>query len=93
MHLHIWTPGRRTAGLGTQFVMLSAEAFIRHFRLKRLLCEPWVKNPAPNKTRARGLPLRAALPDRARPHQLRTGRKPVRASAESTGDAGTAVRI
>ena len=53
MHLHIWTPELRAAGLGQEFLKLSANEFLRRFRLKRLLCEPWAKNPAPNKALAR----------------------------------------
>jgi RimJ/RimL family protein N-acetyltransferase len=49
MHLHMWRPELRGAGLGTEFLKQSAHMFIEKFRLKRLLCEPWVENTAPNR--------------------------------------------
>ena len=49
LHLHIWRPDFRRAGLGAEFVKQSAQIFIKTFRLKRLLCEPWAGNPAPNR--------------------------------------------
>jgi RimJ/RimL family protein N-acetyltransferase len=48
IHLHLWVGGLRKAGLGTQFFAASAADFMRRFRLKRLYCEPFAENPAPN---------------------------------------------
>ncbi|MBI3724660.1 GNAT family N-acetyltransferase [bacterium] len=49
IHLHIWHPELRRGGLGTLFFKRSANAFMKRFRLKRLLCEPRAENAAPNK--------------------------------------------
>jgi RimJ/RimL family protein N-acetyltransferase len=50
MHLHILDAERRRAGLGTQFVRLSAEEYFGVFELQRLFCEPNALNVAPNRT-------------------------------------------
>jgi len=49
IHLHLWVGGLRQAGLGTRFFAASAAEFMRRFRLKRLYCEPYAANPAPNR--------------------------------------------
>ncbi|MCU0612115.1 MAG: GNAT family N-acetyltransferase [Candidatus Eisenbacteria bacterium] len=49
IHLHLWVKDLRKAGLGTQFFAASAVEFMRAFRLKRLFCEPYAENPAPNR--------------------------------------------
>ena len=49
IHLHLWDSGLRKAGLGTRFFEASAAEFMRLFRLKRLYCEPYAENPAPNR--------------------------------------------
>jgi RimJ/RimL family protein N-acetyltransferase len=49
IHLHLWSARRRRAGLGTAFFRLSAERFARDFSLRRLYCEPFAENPAPNR--------------------------------------------
>ena len=49
IHLHLWVEDLRKAGLGTQFFAASAVEFMRAFRLKRLYCEPYAENPAPNR--------------------------------------------
>jgi RimJ/RimL family protein N-acetyltransferase len=49
IHLHLWVSGMRKAGLGTRFFEASATEFMRLFRLKRLYCEPYAENPAPNR--------------------------------------------
>jgi len=48
IHLHLWVGQLRRAGLGTRFFAASARQFMREFRLKRLYCEPYAENPAPN---------------------------------------------
>jgi len=49
IHLHLWVRGLRRSGLGSRFFLASAAEFIRRFRLKRLYCEPYADNPAPNR--------------------------------------------
>jgi RimJ/RimL family protein N-acetyltransferase len=50
MHLHIVDPQRRSAGLGTAFVRLTAAHYCQVLRLERLFCEPNAFNTAPNRT-------------------------------------------
>ncbi|HAD11208.1 MAG TPA: N-acetyltransferase [Saprospirales bacterium] len=50
MHLHLWHNSNRIKGFGTQFVRLSLPFFFDHYLLKTLYCEPYARNPAPNKT-------------------------------------------
>jgi len=49
IHLHLWNPQLRRAGLGTEFVRRSANFYFERFNLKKLVCEPWADNPAPNR--------------------------------------------
>lgn len=49
IHLHMWRPELRNAGTGAEFFKRSAQMFIERFKLKRLVCEPWAENPAPNR--------------------------------------------
>ena len=49
IHLHLWNSNLRKAGLGTEFVRRSANFFFDRFNLKKLVCEPWAENPAPNR--------------------------------------------
>lgn len=48
MHLHMWRSDLRHAGLGTIFLRKSVQVFFERFGLKKLICEPWAENPAPN---------------------------------------------
>jgi len=50
MHLHIWNDEFRKMGLGTHFLKDSIPYFFKYFKLKRLYCQPYSLNPAPNKT-------------------------------------------
>ena len=50
MHLHIWNAEVRKKGLGTTFVKMTLPYFFRNLKLKKLLCQPYALNPAPNKT-------------------------------------------
>lgn len=50
MHLHLWNSNTRKKGLGTQLVKLSLSYYFGKLKLKRLFCEPYALNPAPNKT-------------------------------------------
>ncbi len=50
MHLHIWKKDNRTKGMGLQFVKMTLPYFFRNMQLKKICCEPYALNPAPNKT-------------------------------------------
>ncbi len=50
MHLHLWNSTIRQKGLGTEFVKKSLSFFFKNLRLKKLICQPYALNPAPNKT-------------------------------------------
>lgn len=50
MHLHMWKPDTRNRGLGFDLVKQSVPFYFDQFRLKKLFCEPYTLNPAPNKT-------------------------------------------
>ena len=49
VHVHLWDPAVRRAGLGTEFLRRSLGVFLRRFALRRLYCEPFAENPAPNR--------------------------------------------
>src|SRR2546425_7524132 len=49
IHLHLWNSQLRRAGLGTEFVGRSVNFYFERFNLKKLVCEPWAGNPAPNR--------------------------------------------
>jgi RimJ/RimL family protein N-acetyltransferase len=49
MHLHSWKPQLRSAGLGTEFCRRAVIVFTHKFALKRLCCEPYAENVAPNR--------------------------------------------
>jgi RimJ/RimL family protein N-acetyltransferase len=49
LHLHLWNLKLRKVGLGTEFVRRSANFYFERFNLKKLVCEPWAENPAPNR--------------------------------------------
>lgn len=50
MHLHILHPERRQQGNGTFFVRQTAKLYVETLRIKRLFCEPYALNAAPNRT-------------------------------------------
>jgi RimJ/RimL family protein N-acetyltransferase len=50
MHLHLWEKDLRQKGLGAAFIKLSLPVYFEKLRLKKLYCEPYALNPAPNKT-------------------------------------------
>lgn len=50
MHLHIWDDKKRKSGLGFEFLKLTIPYYFKNFELEKLVCEPYAKNPAPNKT-------------------------------------------
>lgn len=53
MHLHLWNNSTRKKGLGMEFIKLTVPWFFRKLELKKLFCEPYALNPAPNKTLAK----------------------------------------
>src|SRR5262245_21692548 len=50
MHLHLWVAGARKKGMGAEFVRMALPWFFEKMRLKKLFCEPYALNPAPNRT-------------------------------------------
>ena len=50
MHLHLWNTGERKKGFGVELVKKTLPYFFENLGLKKLLCEPYSLNPAPNKT-------------------------------------------
>jgi RimJ/RimL family protein N-acetyltransferase len=50
MHLHMWHPDNRNKGYGSYFVKKSMAYYFQGFKLKKLFCQPYALNPAPNKT-------------------------------------------
>jgi len=58
IHLHIWNAAARGKGYGAKLFSLSALDFFERFALTRIVCEPKVDNPMPNRmlTKA-GYPL------------------------------------
>lgn len=49
MHLHLWQSDIRQKGMGEQLIRMTLPFFFKNMQLKRLLCEPYAHNPAPNK--------------------------------------------
>jgi RimJ/RimL family protein N-acetyltransferase len=49
MHLHLWKTDVRTRGFGELLVKKSLPYFFKNLQLKKLYCEPYALNPAPNK--------------------------------------------
>ncbi len=50
MHLHVTTASDRRRGLGSEAVRRSVALYFEQLRLKRLFCEPYAFNAAPNRT-------------------------------------------
>ena len=50
MHLHIWKKEDRALGYGKALIELSLKQFFEALKLKRIICEPYALNKAPNKT-------------------------------------------
>lgn len=49
IHLHLYEPELRRNGVGAQFFKMSVDFVLQHFNLKKLICEPFSENPAPNR--------------------------------------------
>ncbi len=50
MHLHLWKADKRQKGMGAALIKMSLPYFFDNLQLKKLCCEPYALNPAPNKT-------------------------------------------
>lgn len=50
MHLHLWKNRMRKGGLGLEFLKMTIPLYFEKFELKKLICEPYSENIAPNKT-------------------------------------------
>ena len=50
MDLHLWHADSRKKGAGTQFVKLTLPHFFKAYDLQRIICQPYARNPAANKT-------------------------------------------
>lgn len=48
MHLHIWEAVNRKKGFGEDLIKLSLPYYFTNLKLKKLYCEPYAHNPAPN---------------------------------------------
>ena len=48
MHLHMWQAETRKKGMGINFVKLCLPYYFENFKLKKIFCEPYALNPAPN---------------------------------------------
>lgn len=49
MHLHIWKKEHRKKGWGAELVEMTIPLFFKNLQLKKLFCEPYALNEAPNK--------------------------------------------
>ena len=49
MHLHLWISDKRKKGMGIELVKKSMALFFEKAKLKKIYCEPYSLNPAPNK--------------------------------------------
>jgi RimJ/RimL family protein N-acetyltransferase len=50
MHLHIWNADVRKKGYGIPLIKMTLSWFFEKYKLKKLYCEPYALNSAPNKT-------------------------------------------
>jgi RimJ/RimL family protein N-acetyltransferase len=50
MHLHVTESERRNTGIGAACVHLTVDLYFERLKLKRLFCEPYAFNAAPNRT-------------------------------------------
>ncbi len=50
MHLHIWDSAFRKKGIGSSLLKMTLPFYYKNLKLKKLLCEPYALNPAPNNT-------------------------------------------
>jgi len=50
MHLHLWNSTTRNKGIGTELIRMSLPFYFKRLKIKKLICEPYALNSAPNKT-------------------------------------------
>ena len=50
IHLHLWKSDVRKKGIGTELVKMTLPYFFNNMQLKKIYCEPYALNPAPNNT-------------------------------------------
>jgi RimJ/RimL family protein N-acetyltransferase len=50
MHLHLWNSESRKKGMGAELLKMTLKRFFEDLKLKKLYCEPYALNPAPNRT-------------------------------------------
>ena len=50
MHLHVWDEQKRMKGMGVEFLKMTIPQYFEKLKLKRIICEPYSQNIAPNKT-------------------------------------------
>ena len=50
MHLQLWYPEKRNRGFGVRFLKKTLPFYFENFQLKKLICEPYAENVAPNRT-------------------------------------------
>jgi RimJ/RimL family protein N-acetyltransferase len=53
MHLHLWDAAVRKKGMGIELVKMTLPYFFNNMKLKKICCEPYALNQAPNKTLAK----------------------------------------
>ena len=53
IHLHLWRPELRRAGLGTELFRRSIDLYFERLAVERVICEPAAHNPGPNRTARR----------------------------------------
>lgn len=49
-HLHLWKNRIRKSGLGLEFLRMTIPLYFEKLELKKLICEPYSENIAPNRT-------------------------------------------
>jgi RimJ/RimL family protein N-acetyltransferase len=49
MHLHIWQEANRKKGWGAGLIALSLPWYFKNMKVKKLYCQPYALNPAPNR--------------------------------------------
>lgn len=48
IHVHIWDKKHRKSGIGEELFKVSVDLFMEQLQLKRIICEPYAENAAPN---------------------------------------------
>lgn len=49
IHLHLYDQSLRKSGIGSEFFKRSINFYFDHFNFKKIICEPFYGNPAPNR--------------------------------------------